>query len=208
MDSGVVVTLFRHGITEKNLEKKYLGWSDPGITDKAQARLATLQPGMTEYGLCVLSDLTRCKQSAEILCPNTPRITTEAFREMYFGEWELKTYAELCNQAVYREWLDDPFTKRPPNGESFSDMGKRVTAGWEMLRKLAAEQNNQRILLVTHGGVIRMLLTMFANEERSFWQWKIPHGTGIKLSWNYQDWKEGRRCTLLQVVPTTANENG
>ncbi|MBP1969967.1 alpha-ribazole phosphatase [Virgibacillus natechei] len=206
MDSGVAVTLFRHGVTKANLEKRYLGWSDPPITDEARHRLTALPSEV--YDLCVSSDLIRCRQTATIRCPDAPYVESAAFREMHFGNWELKTYAELCHDPEYRNWLNDSIGNRPPDGESFSEMESRVDRGWNALKKLVNEEGYRNSLLVTHGGVIRLLLTKLAKERKNFWEWEIPHGTGIKLYWVTRDWRENSRCTSLQVVPITESENG
>jgi len=208
MDRHVAVTLFRHGVTEENLERKYVGWSDPPITGDSGRTLRLLRSDIPSYDFCVSSDLTRCRQTADILCRGSQHVESEAFREMNFGQCELKTYADLCQDEAYQNWLDDPFSKRPPDGESFTDMEKRAMSGWVSLRKTIHDQGYGEVLLVTHGGVIRLLLTKLANEMKRFWQWYIPHGSGIRLCWIYHDWKEDSRCTLLQAVPSTENENG
>src|SRR5699024_9803087 len=130
MDRHVAVTLFRHGVTEENLERKYVGWSDPPITGDAGRTLRLLRSDIPSYDFCVSSDLTRCRQTADILFRGSQHVESEAFREMNFGQWELKTYADLCQDEAYQNWLDDPFSKRPPDGESFTDMEKRAMSGW------------------------------------------------------------------------------
>lgn len=208
MDSGVAVTLFRHGVTKANLKRRYLGWSNPPITDEAWRRLTARRGELPGYDLCVSSDLLRCKQTATLICRNVPYVESAAFREMHFGKWELKTYAELCHDPEYRNWLDDPIVNHPPDGENFSEMENRVNCGWDALKRQMDEQGHRKALLVTHGGVIRLLLTKLTKEKKGFWEWEIPHGTGIKLNWESRDWKENNRCTSLQAVRITESENG
>lgn len=208
MDNVVVVTLFRHGVTRENLEKRYLGWSNPPITDEAKRKLTAIRNEMVGYDLCISSDFLRCKQTADILQHNSYYLESKAFREMNFGQWELKTYAMLRHDKQYREWLDNPYERKPPQGEGLTEMRKRVMNGWETLKKLIDKENCRQTLLVTHGGVIRFLLTKLTKENKSFWEWKIPHGSGIKLCWDECDWKENKQCTSLQVVPTMENANG
>ncbi|GGJ99519.1 hypothetical protein GCM10007063_22340 [Lentibacillus kapialis] len=208
MDCYVAVTLFRHGITQANREQTYLGWYDVPITEYAHKTLKALQSSMPSYDYCLSSDLARCRQTVEILCPNLKHMESDAFREMHFGQWEFKTYADLCQDKTYQNWLSDPFSKRPPDGECFADMEKRVMIGWQSLTKTIHHAGHREVLLVTHGGVIRLLLTKLADEARHFWEWQVPHGSGIRLCWTYHNWREGGRCTSLQVVPTMGNENG
>ncbi|TRM12092.1 histidine phosphatase family protein [Lentibacillus cibarius] len=208
MDSHVAVTLFRHGVTTGNLEKRYMGWSDAPLTHEAEYALEALKSNLPSYDFCVTSDLSRCSQTAAILCPDLQHVESQAFREMNFGQWEQKTYEELYHDAVYQNWLSDPFSIRPPRGESFAEMERRVMEGWQSLKQAIDERGHREILLVIHGGVIRLLLTKLAKEVKRFWQWKIPHSSGIRLCWNGCGWKEDARCTSLQVVPSTGNENG
>lgn len=201
MDNRVVITLFRHGITKENLEKRYLGWSDTEITGSASEKLKALSKKLPIYDFYVSSDLIRCRQTAKIIVPHIPGYFTANLREVHFGKWELKTYEDLCNEADYRAWINDPMVKQPPNGESFKDLSKRVMDGWNEVREKVHVAENPRVLIVTHGGVIRLLLMKLTSDERSFWQWQIAHGSGMELTWTAQAWKEGLPCTSLQVVP-------
>ena len=40
MDDAVVVALFRHGLTEENKRKAYIGWTDSPILEDARVELA------------------------------------------------------------------------------------------------------------------------------------------------------------------------
>ncbi len=208
MDSCITITLLRHGVTKENLAKKYLGWSDPPITEQAYKELIILQNQLPMYDFYMSSDLMRCKQTAEIVIPGTPGLETEHLREIHFGDWELKTYDELCHDVAYRSWIDDPFHRQPPGGESFNEFRSRVMKTWKQLREQIEKRNIKRILVVTHGGVIRLLLTELTQANRHFWEWQIPHGQGMTLTWSIKDWKEGSTCTSLQAVPLTEKSHG
>ena len=64
--------------------------------------------------------------------------------------------------------------------------------------------------IVTHGGVIRYLLSTYGSiEKRDFWEWKVSHGNGFELVWASKDaFRRGDRCTLLREVPLTENPTG
>jgi len=208
MDSCIAITLLRHGVTKENLAKKYLGWSDPPITEQAYKDLTILRNQLPLYDFYMSSDLMRCKQTAEIVAPDTPGLKTEHLREIHFGDWELKTYDELCQDKSYRNWIDNPFNQQPPGGESFPLFRKRVMKAWKQLREQMERRDGKRALVVTHGGVIRLLLTKLTQSNRHFWEWQIPHGEGVILTWSKLAWEEGLTCTSLQVVPLTEKTNG
>lgn len=208
MDDLVTVTLLRHGVTQANLEKRYLGWTDVPLTEAAKQDLLQAHCFGEQFDLAVTSDLLRAKQTAEILCPLLKRIETKAFREMNFGEWEMKAYDDLQENSFYRAWIDAPEKITPLHGESFLEMTRRVDVGFEQLKREAMQRGSKNILLVSHGGVIRYLLTKLTKEKKQFFEWQVPHNKGIRLTWNYEDWKGERKCTLLQEAPLTAKENG
>lgn len=204
----VSITLLRHGVTQANVEKRYLGWTDVSLTEAAKHDLLQAQKFGEQFDLSVTSDLLRAKQTVEVLCPKLEPIETKAFREMNFGAWEMKTYDDLKGNSFYRAWIDAPEKIIPPDGESFLEMTRRVDAGFKALKREVIQRGSKNILLVSHGGVIRYLLTRLTKEKKHFFEWQVPHDKGIRLTWDNEDWKDEQKCTLLQEVPITAKENG
>ena len=49
------------------------------------------------------------------------------------------------------------------------------------MNELIVEEGFKRVAIVTHGGVIRYLLSKLVPEKRDFWEWKVPHGQGFEL---------------------------
>lgn len=203
MDDSVVIALFRHGITEENKRKAYLGWNDSPLCPESQNLVA-----ISTYEFYFSSDLYRCISTAHLLFPNENIYLLESFREMNFGNWEGKTYEDLKDEKQYRQWIENPSHICPPNGESFKQFSKRVENGWSRVIQTVLSKNIQRCAVMTHGGVIRLLLAKFAPEQKEFWSWNVPHGTGIELIFNRESLRRGERCTLLQEVPLTGNEHG
>lgn len=201
----MVITLFRHGLTEENKRQAYLGWNDSPLLFEEKERLSKLQ---LRDEMVFSSDLGRCLATAAILFPRkTPEIITE-LRELHFGEWEGKTYSELIHDVLYDQWLNDFYSVQPPEGESFQEFAQRVNDGWEKVKHALEENNQTRATIITHGGVIKYLLSQYAPEEKEFSDWKVPHGNGFELVWNKDGWRRGERCISLQEAPLMANPNG
>ena len=198
MDKPFILTLIRHLPTQGNREKKYIGWTDesvlPNIHTKKLNRVINQVIG---------SDLLRCRQTAEQLFQGTAYIPNEQLRECSFGDWEEKAYDQLKQDALYRAWLDNPRQAAPPNGESLEVMETRVM--WA-LYKIVNEF--EQPIIITHGGPIRFLLTEFASKEKSFWEWKVPHGSMYTLQWESKEHVlEGKRCTSFSVEHLMENEH-
>lgn len=205
MDDTVAIALFRHGLTEANKRHAYLGWTDSPLCPIEKKKLVCLTE---QYELMYSSDLGRCLQTAGILFPTSDPVQLSELREMHFGEWEGKTYADLKGDSFYQKWIDAPFTVKPPKGESFAEFSQRVESGWEKVVERIMEDNIHRAAVVTHGGVIRYLLTKYAPYVKGFWEWNIPHGKRYELIWKRDGLRRGKRCILLQEVPLTASPNG
>ncbi len=201
----VAITLLRHGLTEANERKEYLGWSDSPLSKRGKIDMEQVKGYFSEYERIISSDLQRCIDTAKLLFPNVPVQKNAAFREMNWGSFEGKTYEELKEVPDYQKWLENPMKAPVPAGESYPVFSRRVELGWKQL--LNEEFTN--IAIVTHGGVMRELLARYAPEEQSFWDWAIPHAGGYQLVWDSSDvWRRGERCTSLQAVPIMEKLSG
>ncbi|WP_075618403.1 histidine phosphatase family protein [Paenisporosarcina indica] len=190
------LTLIRHLPTLANVERRYIGWSDESIIPPTQVFSQPNRSPDLIYG----SNLRRCQETAALFYPNTPYQGTASFREMNFGNWELKTYEDLKADPLYQNWLSNPETVSPPNGELFHEMGSRVLKGLNSLR-------HDDSVVVTHGGPIRYMLMRFAPEDRNFWSWDVKHGDQWTLRWaSQQCFEEGKRCEFLSVERLMENE--
>lgn len=205
MDDSVVIALFRHGLTEANRRHAYLGWSDSPLCSIEKEKI---QKPLADYECLFSSDLDRCLETAEIMFLDRNSHILYELREMNFGEWEGKTYEDLQDDSNYQQWLVDPNSIRPPKGETFAEFSIRVEHGWEKVQKKIMELNVNKVAIMTHGGVIRSLLTKLAPEKKDFWEWEAAHGKGYELVWHQDDLRRGERCTLLREVPLMANLNG
>jgi alpha-ribazole phosphatase len=203
VDDNVVITLFRHGVTEENKRQAYLGWTD-----------SPLIPGQVfpEVPVCYeqiySSDLGRCRETVKALFPQSVPVIVPEFRELNFGDWEGQTYEQLKDQPMFQNWLAEPFKVTPPNGESFAEFSHRVEGGWRKIARDILENGLKTSAVVTHGGVIRYLFARYAAEKKDFWEWRIPHSHGYDLIWEIEGLRRGERCISLQEVPSMANQNG
>lgn len=73
--------------------------------------------------------------------------------ERRFGAWENRLAAELPSTELKRFW-DDPAGFTPPGAESFVVLRERVLRSWDRI----LEHRTNFPLVVTHGGVIRVIL--------------------------------------------------
>ncbi|MBD7943394.1 histidine phosphatase family protein [Psychrobacillus sp. FSL K6-2684] len=190
MDNAFTVTLVRHFPTLGNVHKKYIGWTDEPIMSGLKA-VNRLGEAKQVFG----SDLLRCRQTAEILFNDVSYIGSAKLRECSFGIWEKKTYKELKDNEKYQTWLEDFYRIAPPEGESLQQLESRVIEGFYD----GISQSNP-VIIITHGGPIRALLSKFVNSTKSFWEWEVPHGSAYLLHWkDKQEVMEGKHCISFSV---------
>ncbi|HEY2495154.1 MAG TPA: histidine phosphatase family protein [Paenibacillus sp.] len=180
--------LMRHGKTQWNVDKRYLGNSNISITREARAELIPLRRQLIgrTFSKVVCSDLKRCRESLAFVAPELLDVVVydNRLREMDFGDWEGKTYEELKVLPLYCEWLDHPQTVFPPNGETWDFFQARIKDFLNSLIPLALEDGRDRttpsVFVVTHGGVIRQLITMSV-PQLSFWDLSVEPGSLVRL---------------------------
>nr|WP_276536941.1 histidine phosphatase family protein [Oceanobacillus caeni] len=208
MDDVVAITLFRHGLTEENKRQAYVGWTDSVLTEEARLALSSIRLQAKVYDLFISSDLNRCVTTMNLLFPNIKPIKLAELREMNFGIFEGKTYADLKDDMNYQRWINQPFKEVIPGGESFQWFTYRVDKGWNRVVDMIFRNHAKNVFIVTHGGVIRYLLTRYSEEKKEFWDWKIEHGTGYVLKFRKTDLRRGEPCISLQEVPLTGKRLG
>lgn len=149
--------LLRHGETE--LGGGLRGSLDDALTAKGweQMRAAVIDQG--PWDRLVSSPLQRCARFAEELGERLglPVVLEKDLQELHFGAWEGQSAAALMEtdaEALGAFWAD-PYGFTPPEGEPVSAFSARVLAAVERLHQVCA---GERVLLISHGGVMRLLL--------------------------------------------------
>ena len=72
MVHSVAITLLRHGLTEANERKEYLGWTGFSVKRAGADGNQQLKAGFQAYELIISSDLQRCVDTAKLLFPEVP----------------------------------------------------------------------------------------------------------------------------------------
>ncbi len=179
--------LIRHGETESNREKRYRGWSESALSQKGvrQSEMAGFFLAGQNIEALYCSDLKRAAATARVIgasCGLEPAVTP-LLREINFGQWEGLTYDQI--EAEWGEqislWLDDPFNRSAPGGETLDQVFERMQS---FLDHLSVEYRpGQRIAAVTHGGAIRAVLYRVLDQGlNSFWDIKIDNASISLLS--------------------------
>ncbi len=136
-----------------------VGATDVGLSEKGMLQARGLAGRLPEGVPCLCSPMRRCRQTlnrlqAEGVASNV--VFDERLREMDFGEWEMKTFADIAeNGADMDGWMEyHNFTF--PGGESVAHFAGRLQ---KFLVDIST-RSDEEVLILTHGGVIRTLLCL------------------------------------------------
>ncbi|MDD7267181.1 MAG: histidine phosphatase family protein [Lachnospiraceae bacterium] len=173
------IYLIRHGITQGNLEQRYVGQSDIPLCE--QGIEALRQGSYPPVDAVYASPLQRALQTAAILYPDQPAKPIEKLKEIHFGIFENRHYSEMRDCQPYRDWLDSQCTTPIPGGESFASFTKRSLEGFGEVIKEALAEGNESIAIVAHGGTIRSILMTYVDPQKGFYDWQIDNGAVIEL---------------------------
>ncbi len=154
------IDLLRHGETQGG--SRLRGRLDDPLTATGWEQMWTAV-GQADrnrtWDAIIASPLARCADFAQALseCQGIPLRLDQRLAELDFGAWEGQTAADLMAtdaEALRRFWLD-PLANTPPGGESLMAFASRVLAAW---RDLLGKESGPRVLVIGHGGVIRVIL--------------------------------------------------
>lgn len=191
--------LIRHGITQGNLEGKYIGSTDLPLCEFGRQQLLDLKEHMIypTVGRVYVSPMKRCVQSAQLLFPEQLPVIIDDLRECDFGKFEEKTMEELKENPDYKNWISSNMRISPPNGESQRAFMTRIFDG---LQEVLADMMKNRIseaALVCHGGVLLNLLFGVGSPKRDPAQWTMAPGEGYALQFDPALWQ---RANIMEVV--------
>ena len=177
----MIVDLLRHGETERG--GGFRGSLDDALTETGWEQMRQAVRGSVEWDLIVTSPLQRCAKFAAELAQQrgVAWIIHPDLRELHFGEWEGRHAQDLMrDQAdlLARFW-DDPYAVTPPGGEPVAAFRRRVLNAMVRLRD---EYAGRRVLIVSHAGVMRLLLARARSlPDRDLLQVEVSHGQLISL---------------------------
>jgi alpha-ribazole phosphatase len=94
----------------------------------------------------------RCMKLAEAISKDIS--IDESLKELNFGLWEGLNWDEI-SRTDSDYWMDDFVNRCPPQGETLLAMQARVLEFWKSLHNMRL----QKVAIVTHAGVIRIILS-------------------------------------------------
>ena len=177
------IYLFRHGQTYYNRDKIFTGWKDSKLTPlgKKQASIIAEKLKNKKIDVAYQTRLARSKDTLRPVLKSHPEIrrviTDDRMIERSYGK-----LAGTHHLTVVRKYGEEQFNvwhrsfgKRPPGGESFADVEKRVSSFIkDLVRFMRKEKVN--VAISAHGNSMRLFRKiMEKRSEKEACSWFIPY---------------------------------
>lgn len=183
------VLLIRHGQTQGNIEKRYVGSTDeevlPESLDKLKSRV------FHPVDALFVSPKIRCLQTAKVIYKDMAPCIIEDFTECNFGNFEYKNYLELAGDEDYQKWIDSNGEIAFPGGESKEEFIRRCVHGFDQVMLQAIRKNYATIALVVHGGTIMSILDSYSKPHKHYYEWQVGNAEGYQVQVDTNLWMLG-----------------
>lgn len=206
-DGMTMLFLMRHGAIEHPEAGRFIGQADValGRDGRLQAEAWQDEFKSIEFTAVWSSDLSRAAETAAIVFAGHAagvRISRE-LREIHLGRWEGVPRRRVRDERpeLWQARGRDLAGFRPPGGESFRDLQQRVVPP---VTRMAAETRGN-VCIVTHAGVIRVLICRFLDMPLSnLFRIRVDYGSLSIVSRS----PERIEVIALNLKPSRHNRSG
>ena len=169
----------RHGQTDANLKKQYCGQTDVDLNCKGLKDAVSVAKVLKSASIdaIISSDMKRTIKTAELI-NQYHQLKIELmpeFREINFGRFENLTFEEIGRKypEEKEKMIQEKINYNFLEGESLTQLHLRVTKAFN---KLLEEKTDENLLIVSHGGVIRMILTeILSGDLNNYWSIEVDN---------------------------------
>ncbi len=167
--------LVRHGITEFNSARRFMGYSDIELSAAGYRQVEQLRDRLMNDKIDAVysSDLRRALVTAEIISSGhkVDIVICPELREVNYGNVEGLTFEEISRlyPEVAESLTNFSLRLKFPGGEGFEGFIER--AG-KFLDKLKRHTSSQTMLIVSHSGPLRVLVCRLLGIDVGHW-WQI-----------------------------------
>lgn len=159
------LTFIRHGESEANRLSLWQGSSNSPLSDQGrlQAERLTSRLSGQKYDLVISSDLDRARDTAAGLGEVE---VDPGWREADLGRWEGQNSEQVKGSwsGLLNALASDDSQRMGETGESPLEFRQRIDQSFQRL--LERIDHKERVVVVTHGGVIGEVVARFLGRER------------------------------------------
>ncbi len=177
------ITLLRHAEVLEEYQGKYNGHIDIPLSQngRGQAAKLALEFSGEVFDKIYCSDLIRAKETLQLLELKLEPIYSQNLREKSWGVHEGKSFDEIQAMGIkyenFEQWIG------ALDGEDMQEYIQNIN---NYFQEVIFKQKCEHILVVTHSGVIKVLLSILNNYsvEQAF-SIKLPYASSKTIHTSY-----------------------
>lgn len=179
------IYLFRHGETTYNRDRRFTGLRNSKLTKEGKTHARTIARKLKnkKFQVAIYTSLSRSKDTLNLVLKKHPEcamlIKDDRMIERNYGNLQGKYHSKVIEKygkEQFDRWHRGYSIKnRPPNGESFADVEKRVKSFLKDLKKFV-RKNKVNIAISAHGNSIRLFRKIMERASiKKTIKWFIPY---------------------------------
>lgn len=188
--SATTLMLVRHAHTESNElgdTPRLAGWADIPLSRKGESELERMRERFEAEATATVysSDLHRAMTTAEAIARGRRLVPLRSLREISCGIVDGWTVGDVKGRFP-EQWRQNESERDPhfmwPGGESYARFRSRVVRA---IRGIARRHPGERVIVVTHAGVISQLLGIAHGLSPAAWsKWRPGNCSMTTLLWD------------------------
>lgn len=196
------IHFIRNGLTDGNIAGQYIGQTDIPLSPDGVLQIKQIKEDMVYPNADAVfsSPMMRCTQTAHAIFGKDP-IVIDDLKEYDFGEFEGKTAEQLQDYEEFSLWLSGGPDAAPPYGESNAEFSERIYDCFVKIVNGLIKTGTTQSAIVTHGGVIMALLSMFGIPEAPMHEWRTPNACGYTVRITPSIWSKLQKMEVIAEIP-------
>lgn len=197
--------LVRHGETSTNVQGKIHKFSDSEqLTPNGIIQIEKTSKELQKYEPTAIycSKEKRAIQSAKIISEKLriPLFEVDGLEERNWGDYAELSFQEIKQKAGMDGMsFEERYTFHPPNGESWKETEERLL---KTLNEILDENKDKNVVLVTHGGSIRIYMpTLLGVSKEESYKYD-PDNASISVF----DYKDGKFSKVVYNETSHLND--
>ena len=203
------IHFIRHGAISPTLKGRYIGTTDVPLSDSGKTALRKMDHEM-DYPFAKVvfsSPLKRCTETAKIIYPDIEPLIIDQLTECNLGEWENHSADELKGDPDFAKWLAGDNTIKPPRGESSADFTRRICIVFESIVDGLIKTGTTDSVIITHGGVMNILLAVYGLPQAKPFDWACDSGYGYSLRVTPALWMRDKVTEVYAQIPRVREQD-
>ena len=179
------IYLFRHGQTTFNRDRRFTGQKESKLTSEGRTHANKISRKLKDkrFQVAIRTSLSRSKDTLKPVLKHHPEckliLEDDRMIERSYGALSGKSHREIIKKygsAQYEGWHRGyEIRNRPPRGECFADVEKRVK---EFIRDLKRfmRKNKINVAISAHGNSVRLFRKIMERaSKKDAVKWFIPY---------------------------------